>query len=340
MPDLERQGIRALVTGGTGFVGANLVAALGERGMVARVLRRDSSPLDALDGLVYEDVLGDILDPEETLAAAMEGCDWVFHVAAVSDYWRKRKEQLYRVNVKGTANILAAARLAGVKRFVFTSSLAALGLPSNGQMLRESSHFNLEPERFPYAHSKYLAEEEVLRATESGLETVIVNPTFVLGPRDVNQISGSIIVQASSGRLFFYPPGGVNFVAVGDVAEGHIAAAERGRSGERYILAGENLKHREALNVICEVVKRRPPVLPLPKQLLPVAALGVSAARALLGKRIPVDENQVWLSGQNIYADGSKAVNELALARTPFQVAVQRAYDWYNTYGYIRQEVA
>ena len=337
MPDPEQDVARALVTGGTGFVGANLVSALGERGIIARVLRRNSSPLDALDGLAYEDVLGDILDPQETLAAAMEGCDWVFHAAAVSDYWRKHKEQLYKVNVDGTANVLAAARLAGVKRLVFTSSLAALGLPASGQMLHESSRFDLKPERFPYAHSKHLAEQEVLRAAESGLEAVIVNPTVVLGPRDVNQISGSIIVQASSGRLFFYPPGGVNYVAVEDVAAGHIAAAEYGRSGERYILAGENLTHREALNIICEIVKRRPPFLPLPTPILSIAALGVAAFRALVGVRIPVDENQVRLSGQEIYANGSKAVEELAFGHTPFRAAVQRAYDWYNTNGYIGQ---
>jgi dihydroflavonol-4-reductase len=339
MTDAKQYVSCALVTGGTGFVGANLVAALGERGIVARVLRRETSPLDALKGLVYEDVLGDILDSQKTLAAAMEGCDWVFHVAAVSDYWRRQREQLYRVNVEGTANVLAAARLAGVGRFVFTSSLAALGLPANGRMLHESSHFNLEPERFPYAHSKHLAEEEVLRAAESGLEAVIVNPSVVLGPRDINQISGSIIIQASSGRLFFYPTGGVNYVAVEDVAAGHIAAAERGRAGERYILAGENLKHREALNVICEIVRRRPPFLPLPKPILSFAALGVSAARALLGARIPVDENQVWLSGRDIFADGSKAAQELAMAHTPFRIAVQRTYDWYNTSGYIGQQV-
>jgi dihydroflavonol-4-reductase len=327
--------MRALVTGGTGFVGANLVAALGERGIMARVLRRESSSLDALEGLVYEDAVGDILDPLEALVADMDGCDWVFHVAAVSDYWRKQKDLLYKVNVEGTANVLAAAKLAGVKRFTFTGSQAALGVPSRGQMLRETSLFNLKPERFPYAYSKHLAENEVLRAAESGLEAVIVNPTVVLGPRDVNQISGSIIIQAASGRLFFYPPGGASYVAVEDVAAGHIAAAERGRSGERYILAGENLKYRDAFGVVCEIVNKRPPKLSLPKWTLPFVALGVSMARSLVGNRIPLDANQVWLSGQDMYADASKARDELALINTPFRVAVQRAYDWYNTHGYI-----
>ena len=327
--------MRALVTGGTGFVGANLVATLGEHGLTARVLRRESSPLEALHGLTYEDALGDILDPRETLAEVMEGCDWVFHVAAISDYWRRGSDLLYKVNVEGTTNVLTAAKLAGVRRFVFTSSLAALGVPRNGQLLTESSRFNLEPRRFPYAHSKHLAEQEVLKAAGSGLEAVIVNPTVVLGPRDVNQISGSIITEAASGRLFFYPPGGVNFVAVEDVAAGHIAAAERGQTGQRYILAGENLRHRDALRVICEVVKRRPPVLPLPKQVIPIAAFGVSAARSLLGTRIPMDANQVWLSGHEIYADGGKAERELSVATAPFRETVQRAYDWYNKYGYI-----
>ncbi|MEW5987960.1 MAG: NAD-dependent epimerase/dehydratase family protein [Chloroflexota bacterium] len=326
---------RALVTGGTGFVGANLVAGLNERGITARVLRRPSSSLKALEGLEYETAFGDILDDRRALVEAMADCDWVFHVAAVADYWRQGAERVYRVNVEGTKNVLAAAQAAGVPRFVFTSSLASLGLPAPGHTLDESCQFNLRPEQFPYGHSKHLAEIEVRKAVEAGLAAVIVNPSVVIGPRDVNQISGSFIVEAANGRLRFYSPGGVNWIAVGDVVAGHIAAAERGRVGERYILGGENLSYRMAISAICEVVGQRPPTLSVPDWILPAAAVGVRAARLLLGNRVPLDANQVQMAGVNIYANPQKAIQELNLPQTPFRLAVQQTYEWYNKNGYV-----
>lgn len=326
---------RAFVTGGTGFIGANLVAALAGRGVPARVLRRQSSSLKALEGLDYETAIGDVLDPPAALAEAISGCDWVFHAAAVADYWRQGRERVYRVNVQGTRHVLEAARLAGAGRLVFTSSLAAMGLSPAGRPLTESDRFNLDPGRFPYGQSKHLAEIEVLRAAEAGLEAVIVNPTVVLGPRDVNLISGSIIIEAARGRLRFWPPGGVNFVAVQDVAAGHIAAAERGRPGQRYILGAHNLSHRQALTIICQVVGRPPPRVGLPRWLLAPAALGVRLARALAGNRVPLDANQVRLAGEFIYADSSKALAELNLPQTEFTTAVRQTYRWYNDHAYL-----
>lgn len=340
LPEDERRSksppkLRALVTGGTGFIGANLVAGLTEQGITARVLHRETSSLEALEGLTYETAVGDVLDDPEELAAAMADCQWVFHVAAVSDYWRQPAERLYRVNVEGTQRVLAAARRAGVDRFVFTSSLAAMGLPRPGERLDEDDSFNLSSSRFPYGHSKHLAEMEVQRAVADGLEAVIVNPAVVLGPRDVNQISGSIVVEAARGLLRFLPPGGVNFVAVSDVVAGHIAAARRGRLGERYILGAHNLSYAEAIPVICQIVGRRPPRLKIPRWLLPPAAVAVRAVRAVLGRRLPLDDNQVRMLSAEIYADCGKARRELDLPQTPFPVAVQDAYNWYNIHGYL-----
>lgn len=327
--------MHAFVTGGTGFVGANLVAGLNQHNIPVRVLHRASSSLAALQGLTYESVIGDILDDPATLARTMAGADWVFHVAAVADYWRQGPEWVYRVNVQGTKNILAAAQLAGVRRFVFTSSLAAMGVPADGELLDEHSQFNLPPPHFPYGHSKLLAEQAVRHAAAEGLAAVIVNPSVVLGPRDVNLISGSIIVEAARGRLRFAPRGGVNFVDVADVVAGHIAAAEQGRPGERYILAGENVPYNEAVAVICRTVGRPVPRLSLPRWSLPLLATGVRAARALLGNRVPLDENQVRLMGVDLYADNSKARRELNLPQTPFTKTVQRAYNWYERHGYL-----
>lgn len=329
---------RAFITGGSGFIGANLVRALNQRDIAARVLLRPTSSTRALQDLAYETAVGDVLDDPDALAQAMDGCDWVFHVAAVADYWRQQRDRLYRVNVDGTRNMLCAAQRAGIKRFVFTSSLAALGIPERkGQMLDESHSFNLAPQSSPYGHSKALAEKVVRDASRAGLETVILNPSIVLGPRDVNQISGSIIVQAARGRLRFRAPGGGNFVDVDDVAMGHIAAAEKGRPGERYILGGHNLTYEEAIPIICEVVGRKPPRLTIPTWLLPPAAWVVRVARVVAGNAIPFDEKQVRLMGAHIFASSQKAREELSLPQRPFRITVQRTYNWYNQNGYVER---
>jgi len=327
--------VRAFVTGGTGFIGANLVEGLSKHGLSSRVLLRENSPRAALDGLDYEPVVADILDPPERLAALMANCEWVFHVAAVSDYWRSGTERLYEINIHGTKNVLEAAKIAGVKRFVFTSSLAALGIPEDGQLLTEQSVFNIEPKKMPYGYSKHLAELEVQKAVLDGLDAVIVNPSVVLGARDINLISGSIIVEASRGLARFYPPGGVNYVAVEDVVTGHIEVAKRGRVGERYILANENMSHQEALNIICDLVGRPRPRFGIPRWSLPAISVAVSGARLLLGARVPVDANQVNLSGAMIFADARKAIQELTLPQTSFVRAVQNTYNWYNNNGYL-----
>jgi dihydroflavonol-4-reductase len=322
--------MNAFVTGGTGFVGANLVEALSARGLRVRVLHRPQSSLAALAGLSYETAVGDILDPPEKLAEAMAGCDWVFHAAAVADYWRQNQERIHQINVTGTEKMLAAARLAGVKRFVFTSSIAALGVPANGQLLTEADRFNLRPDQFYYGYSKHLAERAVREAAAAGLPAVIVNPSVILGPRDVNAISGSLLLELARGRMRFIPPGGVNFVAVRDVVAGHIAAAEKGQPGERYILGGHNLSFAEAVPIICQVVGQSPPRWLLPARLLPIVALTVSAARTLLGPRLPLDADQVRLASAFIFVDDSKARQTFQLKPTPFATAVQEAWYWYK----------
>jgi dihydroflavonol-4-reductase len=326
--------MQALVTGGTGFIGANLVEGLNEAGYTARILRRESSSLEALEGLAYEEAVGDILDIA-SLAPAMEGCEWVFHVAAVSDYWRKGVDWLYKVNVEGTKQVLEAARKAGVRRLVYTSSVAALGVPPDGELLDETHTFNLKPKEFWYGHSKHLAEQAVQAAVEDGLDAVIVNPGIVIGPRDVNKISGSIVIEVVRGLVRFYLPGGANYVAVEDVVAGHIAAAERGRVGERYILGGENLSHREAIDTIVEVTGAPRPLFSFPRWAIEPTAVMVELARTVLGARVPVNENQVRMAGRPLYMNIEKAARELGLPQTPFRTAVERAYRWFREHGYL-----
>jgi len=330
--------MKTLVTGSTGFVGANLVEGLVAAGHQVRALHRASSRLDALAGLDYESVVGDLLDPA-SLAPAMDGVDWVFHVAGVSDYWRQEGTTwLYQVNVGGTRSVLAAALAAGVRRVVFTSSAGALGVPLDGDndLLDESATFNLPPVRFPYGHSKHLAEKVVREFVARGLEVVTVNPTIILGPKDLNFISGSIVREVYRRPVLVAPPGGVNYVDVADVVAGHIVAAERGRPGERYILAGHNLTYLQATTNIAHVVGVSPPRLTIPRKLIEPLAVAVDLFNRVWPRKPIVNGNQVRLTKHLLFFDGSKARRELGLGSpTPFQTLIERTFRWYRDNGYL-----
>jgi dihydroflavonol-4-reductase len=315
-------------------VGANVVAALLEQGYDVRAMRRPTSSLDALDGLQPKLVVGDVLDPA-SLVAASEGCALVFHAAAVSDYWRTPTERIYRVNVEGTHNVLAAALETSVERLVYTSSVGALGLPPPGHLLDELAAFNLQPHRFPYGHSKHLAEQAVQDMAARGLDVVIVNPAAVIGARDVHFIGGSVLREARRGITWFSPPGGMNWVDAETVGLGHVLAAERGHTGERYILGGENVSHRAAMEIVAEVVGGQRPMLTLPRLLMRVVALLASGCNTLRPGALPFSGEQARLSVADIYCDCSKAQQELELPLTPFRTATARAYAWYQTQGYL-----
>ncbi|MBL8130223.1 MAG: NAD-dependent epimerase/dehydratase family protein [Anaerolineae bacterium] len=329
--------MRALVTGATGFVGAHLVRALNEAGHQVRALHRASSRLDALAGAQYESALGDVTD-RASLDAACDGCDWVFHVAAVADYWRAEVNRLYAVNVDGTQHVLDAARDAGVKRIVFTSSAAALGSRSDGLPADEATPFDLPPERFPYGHSKALAETVVADAVAAGQDVVIVNPVVILGPGDLNIISGDIALKVR--RLSWtipVPPGGVAVIDVRDVARLHIAAAERGRCGERYILGATNLKHQTIFLEAARIAGVPAPGLPIPGfALAPLGAL-IEMARSM-GIPVPVDGNQTRLGGKDIYFDFTKTTCELGEAQIDWRQSLGETYAWYLANGYVKDD--
>lgn len=326
--------MKALVTGGTGFVGSHIVRALNAAGHQAAVLHRSSSKLQALDGLTYQSAIGDILD-EASLAAACQGCDWVFHVAAVADYWRADPNRMFEANVKGTRRVLQAARAAGVKRVIFTSSAAAVGLRDDGQPSDESMAFNLPLSHFPYGHSKHLAEQVVKEAVASGQDVVTVNPAVILGPGDLNMISGSFITQVKRlGPLVPVTSGGIAVIDVRDVARMHLAAAERGRSGERYILTTANLSQRDLLGMIADVVGVRRPFLPTPSFIVSISATLIDLARAL-GIPTPIDSNQARLGVRNIFFDGRKAWAEFGPPQIDMRQSVRDTYDWYRQNGYL-----
>lgn len=327
--------MKVLVTGGTGFVGSQLVAALVRRGERVRVLRRASSDLIALQEISdIEHIIGDILDPG-AVARAVAGCDLVFHVAALSSYWRAQREAVYRVNVEGTRIVLEACLAARVPRVVFTSSVAAIGMRPDGRPADEATVFDPLSARLAYGDSKHRAEAVVAGLVRRGLDAVIVNPAAVFGPGDHHLISGSMIVEYARRSLPAVPPGGLCVADVAAIVAGHLAAAERGRTGERYILGGENLTLRQIAEIVCEVVGRRPPRWTIPRRVLPVAALAVDAFNRLNPRPPLVSGDQLRLSAYNLFFDSGKAVRELGYPLLPFRGAVERAYRWYKEHGYI-----
>jgi dihydroflavonol-4-reductase len=321
-----------LVTGATGFIGSQLCRALASQGRRVRALHRPTSSLEALAGVDVELRVGDILDPA-SLVGALSGVSLVFHTAAQSAYWRRPQDVLQSA-LDGTRNVVEVARRAGVRRLVLTSSVAALGVPRPGKLLNETCTFNLTQSQFLYGFSKSRSEEAARQAAGETVELVIVNPSIVLGAGDVNRISGSILIESARGLAFVYSDGGANFVHIDDVTAGHLAAAERGRPGERYILGGENLTHLQALTEVARIVGRRPPWLRLPGAIVPPVAWLLDAAGRVV--QTPINGSQLRMAQHRLWVDTTKARRELGLADPkPFAAAAREAYDWYRAEGMI-----
>jgi len=327
--------LKALVTGGTGFVGSHIARALNDTGHSVRVLHRASSKLDALEGVEYESALGDVLETD-ALSEACAECDWVFHVAAVADYWRADVKHMYEVNVEGTRRVLEAARKAKVQRVIFTSSAAAVGPRTDGRPANEDDPFALPPKHFPYGHSKWQAEEVVRDAVMAGQDVVIMNPVVIMGPGDLNMISGSFIVQVKRfGPLAAMSSGGVMVTDVRDVARWHVLAAEKGQSGHRYILGTQNYPYSQWLRMIADVVGAKPPRLFAPDSVLPTVANLIDALRKI-GIKTPIDANQARLGARKIYFDCNKAWNELGRPNFDMLQSLNDTYDWYVAHGYLK----
>ncbi len=330
--------VKALVTGGTGFLGAHVARALVEGGHQVRVLRRANSRTDLIADLPVEHAIGDVTDAD-SLRAAVAGCAWVFHTAAIADYWRAQRAKMYQVNVEGARNVFQAARAAGVARVVLTSSGAAVGLRADGLPSDESVPFNLPPSRFPYGHSKSLAEQEALRAAADGLPVVTLNPSVIFGPGDLNLISGSLIVEPARGLVPpFYPAGAVTAIDVRDVAAAHLAAAEYGAIGERYLLGAQDATYRELFTMICEIVGVRAPTLPLPKALATPLSYAVGAL-SRLGIKLPINADQIWLSARRVLFDSSKARAAFGAPRITLRQSLEDTYQWYVRQGMITRRI-
>jgi dihydroflavonol-4-reductase len=322
----------AFVTGGTGFVGANLVRVLLAHGWAVRALARAGSDRRNLDGLPLEVVEGDLNDPD--LARTIGEADAVFHAAAHYSLYRADREALLRSNVDGTRNVLAAARAAGVPRTVYTSSVAAIGV-RHGAPADET--YQSPPERLigAYKRSKYLAEGVAREAADAGQDVVIVNPTTPIGAWDRKPTpTGEIFVRFLNGKMWAMVETGLNFVDVLDVARGHLLAYDKGRSGERYILGGENLALKTLLQRVGAIVGRPAPSIAVPLWLPLAVAWTEERVLARFGRAPTVPIDGVKMSGESMYYDASKARRELGFEPGPIDGAIEAAIRWFADNGY------
>ncbi len=330
--------MRAFVTGATGFVGANVVRALLAKGFDVKALVRRGSDRRNVDGLPIHKVEGD-LSNIDNLTSALTGCDALFHVAAHYSLWRSDSKALFRSNVEGARNILDAASRAGVSRIVYTSSVAAIGVPPSGEAATEETRTSLDRLVSDYKKTKFLGEQEALARAAKGQHIVIVNPSTPIGPYDIKPTpTGEIIVRFLNRRMPAYVETGLNIIDVEDVAVGHILALERGKPGERYILGNKNLTFKALLDILEAITGMKAPTVRVP-HFIPLAAAFVDELiLGRLGKKPAVSFDSVRMSKKAMYYDSSKAVKELGLPRSSVEDALKKAVNWFRESGLVKPE--
>ena len=327
--------MKCFVTGATGFLGSHVARQLLARGAELRLLVRATSRTDNIDDLAAERVIGDLRDPE-SLKQGMSGCEFVFHVAADYRLWARNGQELYHSNVEGTRNVLQAARDSGVRRVIYTSSVATMGFGNNGRLTDERTPVALSNMIGDYKRSKFMAERLVIEAGLAGQNVVMVNPTTPIGERDIKPTpTGRIVVDFLRRKFPAYVDTGLNLVDVVDCAEGHLLAMEKAVPGERYILGGENLTLKQILDKLAAITG-----LPSPKVKLPYAmayATGVVDTLVTGGimRREPrVTLDSVRMGRKKMFVTSAKAERELGWSPRPVDGALRRAAEWFQANGY------
>src|SRR6266481_3641900 len=325
----------AFVTGATGFLGSHVARVLAEQGAKLRLLVRPTSDLRNITDLNGERVEGDLRDPA-SFEKSFAGCDALFHVAADYRLWVRDPEQMYRSNVDGTRGLIEAARKRGVRRIVYTSSVATMGFGSNGTLADENSPVSLAEMIGPYKRSKFMAEQVAFEAARAGVDVVVVNPTTPVGERDLKPTpTGRIVVDFLKKKFPAYVDTGLNLVDATECARGHVQALEKGRRGERYILGGQNLTLKQILDKLGVITG-----LPSPKVKVPyfmALATGVvdeMITGRLRGKEPRATIDAVRMGRKKMFVSSAKAERELGWQIVPVDEALRRAAAWFQAKGY------
>ncbi|MGB7465574.1 MAG: hopanoid-associated sugar epimerase [Candidatus Acidiferrum sp.] len=324
-----------LVTGAAGFLGSHVTRQLVARGEEVRVLIRASSSNRAISDLPLEYVTGDLRDPA-SLERAMKGVRRVFHVAADYRLWAKRSQDIYDSNVGGTKNLLAAAKAAGVAQLIYTSTVATIAV-DRLELPNEFTDSKLEEMIGHYKRSKWMAEQEALKAAKEGLPVVVAMPTTPVGPWDWKPTpTGKIILDFLNGKMPGYVETGLNFVGVEECAAGHLLVAERGKVGERYLLGAENLTLKEMLDTLAKITSLPAPGMKIPHGVALGVAYVESTLSRLVGREPQIPVEGVKIAQHRMFVDCSRAQKELGFQPGSVAAALERAVRWYQLKGYVK----
>jgi dihydroflavonol-4-reductase len=328
--------VKAFITGATGFVGSHVARALAAQGAELRLLVRSTSKTDNIADLRAEAAMGDLRDPA-SLKKAMEGCEFVFHVAADYRLWVRDPEQMYRANVEGTRAIIEAAQATGVRRVIYTSSVATMGFTREGRVATEESPVSLKDMVGHYKRSKFMAEQAALEAGRKGANVVVVNPTTPIGEYDIKPTpTGRIVVDFLKRKFPAYVDTGLNLADVKEVARGHLLAMEKARPGERYIMGGEDLTLKQILDKLAALTG-----VPAPSMKVPHAvAMGFAVfdqffTGVVMGREPRATVDAVRMGRKKMFASSAKAERELGYKVLPVENALRRAVDWFQAHGYV-----
>jgi len=327
--------MKALVTGGSGYIGSAVVRQLAKAKQEAKVLVREGDDLRNLAGLDVEYAYGDVRN-YHSLYRAMDGCDRVFHLAAVYAIWLPNPRLMDEVNVQGSKNVFEACLNRGIEKVVYTSSVAALGAHGRERPADETATFNLAHTDDRYYLSKFRAEQVALDYHRRGLPVVIVNPSNPCGPRDIAPTpNGQLIINVVKGKLLGYVDGGINISDVNDTAIGHVRAMGKGRPGEKYVLGNANLSVKQYFELIAEIAGVRPPALRIPRSL--AVLFGYLYQGVAQVTRKPPITTAAWVRIGSHYSfwDSSKAVHELGMPQTPIRQSIESAIGWFRENGYL-----
>jgi dihydroflavonol-4-reductase len=327
--------MRIFVTGATGFVGHHVARALTSEGAELRLLVRKSSNLANLDGIAGETHLGDLAQPE-SLRTAIAGCDAVVHVAADYRLWIRDPDAMYRANVDGTRDLLRMAREAGVRRVVYTSSVATMHFRTDGIVVNEDTPVSLADMVGHYKRSKFMAEQQAMAAAQDGQQVMILNPTTPIGPNDAKPTpTGRIFVDFLNRKFPAYMDTGLNLVDVSEVARAHVVALTKGTPGRRYILGGENLTLKQILDKMAAITG-----IPSPTAKIPFAVAATYAffeeliTGRIRGKEPRATLEEVRMGRKKMFASSARAQQELGFRILPVYPAMRTAIEWFCDHGY------
>lgn len=324
-----------LVTGAAGFLGSHVARQLVARGENIRVLLRASSSNRAISDLSIEYVTGDLRDVG-SLERAMAGVRRVFHVAADYRLWAKHPQDIYDSNVGGTRNLLAAAKKVGIEQLIYTSTVATIAV-DRPQLPNEFTGSKLDEMVGHYKRSKWMAEQEVVKAAKEGLPAIVAMPTTPVGPWDWKPTpTGKIILDFLNGKMPGYVETGLNFVGVEECAAGHLLVSEKGKIGERYLLGAENLSLKQLLDSLSKITGLAAPSMKIPHGVALGVAYVESAFSRLIGKEPQIPVEGVKIAQHMMFVDCSRAKKDLGFAAEPVAAALERAVRWYQANGYVK----